>query len=129
MGELKSNNTTILEPGQNSGFATTKFESLLAWAQKTGPSTAALVQGLMERRPHPEQGFRGALGVLRLKEKYGEARLEKACARAVRHRAYSYKSVAAILQNSLEDADEGGHEAKGALPPSHENVRGPGYYH
>lgn len=98
-----------------------------AWAEKTGPSTAALVQGLMERRPHPEQGFRAALGVLRLKDRYGEARLEKACARAVRHRAYSYKSVAAILQHSLEEADEA-REVK-PPPPEHENVRGARYYH
>jgi NADH-quinone oxidoreductase subunit B len=34
MGELKATTTSILEPGQTSGFATTKFESLLAWAQK-----------------------------------------------------------------------------------------------
>ena len=34
MGELKPTMTSILEPGQQSGFATTKFESLLAWAQK-----------------------------------------------------------------------------------------------
>jgi NADH-quinone oxidoreductase subunit B len=34
MGELKGTTTSILEPGQTSGFATTKFESLLAWAQK-----------------------------------------------------------------------------------------------
>jgi NADH-quinone oxidoreductase subunit B len=34
MGELKAPNPSILEPGATSGFATTKFESLLAWAQK-----------------------------------------------------------------------------------------------
>jgi NADH-quinone oxidoreductase subunit B len=34
MGELKATTTSILEPGQTSGFATTKFEALLAWAQK-----------------------------------------------------------------------------------------------
>jgi NADH-quinone oxidoreductase subunit B len=34
MGELKPTTTSILEPGQQSGFATTKFEALLAWAQK-----------------------------------------------------------------------------------------------
>ena len=34
MGELKATATSILEPGQKSGFATTRFESLLAWAQK-----------------------------------------------------------------------------------------------
>jgi NADH-quinone oxidoreductase subunit B len=34
MGELKGTTTSILEPGQQSGFATTKFEAILAWAQK-----------------------------------------------------------------------------------------------
>jgi len=34
MGDLKAPSTSILEPGQQSGFATTRFESLLAWAQK-----------------------------------------------------------------------------------------------
>jgi hypothetical protein len=64
---------------------------------------------------------------MRLKEKYGQARLEKACARAVRHHAYSYKSVAAILQHHLEEA-EGAREEKPPLP-EHENVRGARYYH
>ncbi|WP_418766707.1 Mu transposase domain-containing protein [Myxococcus xanthus] len=121
--------TTLKEHMPTSHRAHTEWtpERLLTWAEKTGPSTAALVQGLMERKPHPEQGFRGALGVMRLKDKYGEARLEKACARAVRHRAYSYKSVAAILQHHLEDAREE-REEKPPLP-AHENVRGPHYYH
>lgn len=34
MGELKSTSTHVIEPGQGQGFATTKFEALLAWAQK-----------------------------------------------------------------------------------------------
>ena len=86
-----------------------------------GPSTAALVEELMKRRPHSEQGFRSALGVIRLAQRHGQQRVEKACARAVRHRAYSYKSVAAILQHHLAEV-ETAHEDKGALPP-HENVR------
>lgn len=83
----------------------------------------------MTSRPHPQQGFRGALGVIRLGDagKYGPARLEKACARAVRHRAFSYKSVVAILQHKLDEAQEPT-EPKAALP-DHENVRGARYYH
>ncbi len=34
MGELNTATATILEPGQQSGFATTRFDALLAWAQK-----------------------------------------------------------------------------------------------
>ena len=74
-----------------------------------------------------DRGFRPALGILRLKDKYGEARLEKACARALRHRTLSYRSVAAILQHHLDGVDESPKEAP-ALP-LHENVRGARYYH
>jgi transposase len=102
---------------------------LIRWAEGVGPSCAKLVEELMTKRPHPQQGFRSALGVLRLAEekRYGKARVEKACARALRHRAVGYKSVVAILQHRLEDADEKTAE-KGALP-EHENVRGAHYYH
>ncbi|HET9932983.1 MAG TPA: NADH-quinone oxidoreductase subunit NuoB [Polyangiaceae bacterium] len=34
MGELKQTTTHIIEPGGEQGFATTRFESILAWAQK-----------------------------------------------------------------------------------------------
>jgi NADH-quinone oxidoreductase subunit B len=34
MGELKETTTQIIEPGGGQGFATTRFESILAWAQK-----------------------------------------------------------------------------------------------
>ncbi|WP_224360425.1 hypothetical protein [Hyalangium versicolor] len=55
----------------------------------------------MTKQPHPQQDFRSALGVLRLadEKKYCKARVEKACARALRHRAVSYKSVVVILQH------------------------------
>ena len=45
---------------------------IMRWAEKTGPSTAALVKEIMERRPHPEQGFRSCLGIMRLGRRYGE---------------------------------------------------------
>ncbi|HVR21668.1 MAG TPA: NADH-quinone oxidoreductase subunit NuoB [Polyangiaceae bacterium] len=34
MGELKQTSTAVVEPGGGAGFATTKFEDALAWAQK-----------------------------------------------------------------------------------------------
>ena len=35
---------------------------IIAWAAKTGPSTAGLVEAIMAARPHPEQGFRVRAG-------------------------------------------------------------------
>ena len=34
MGELKETKTAVMEPGGDAGFATTRFEDALAWAQK-----------------------------------------------------------------------------------------------
>ncbi|WP_239014018.1 Mu transposase domain-containing protein [Archangium violaceum] len=127
--EERGRHTTQAEhmPASHREHAQWTPSRILSWAATVGPSTAALVEELMKRKPHPEQGFRSALGVIRLAQRYGQQRVEKACARAVRHRAYSYKSVAAILQHHLEEV-ETAHEDKGALP-RHENVRGADYYH
>jgi transposase len=35
-------------------------------AAKIGPATIALMEAIMKAKPHPEQGFRACLGILRL---------------------------------------------------------------
>ena len=60
---------------------------LVNWAEKTGEATALVVGHILESRPHPEQGFRSCLGILRLGKLYAEARLEAACHRAHRLRS------------------------------------------
>ena len=103
---------------------------VLEWVRKTGPKTAELAEEILRRRPHPQQGFRSCLGLIRLGERYGSERLERACARAVHHRAYSYRSVEAILKNKLDgvvDAPAAAEEQ--AKLPLHGNVRGGSYYH
>ncbi|HOD76310.1 MAG TPA: IS21 family transposase, partial [Syntrophorhabdaceae bacterium] len=99
---------------------------IISWAERTGPSTASLVKGIMERRPHPEQGFRSSLGIIRLGRHYGQERLEAACTRALFMKAYSYRSVESILKNNLD-----GKELPGQVnrpPVAHGNIRGGGYY-
>jgi transposase len=77
---------------------------LARWAASVGPQTETLVQSIMADRPHPEQGYRSCLGILRLGRRYGDARLEAACARAVVVRARSYRHVESILKNGLDRA-------------------------
>ena len=100
---------------------------ILAWANKTGPATGAFISELLTRRPHPEQGFRSALGVLRLAKRYGDARLEAACARASACQSFSYKSVESILKHNL-DQQPLGERAPQRSHAVHPNVRGPNYY-
>jgi hypothetical protein len=61
-----------------------------------------LVDEIMRSRPHPEQGFRSCLGVMRLGKSFGDDRLEAACTRAVALRAYSDRSVESILRSGLD---------------------------
>ena len=99
---------------------------IVKWAGTVGTSTAELVGAIMAERPHPEQGYRACLGILRLGKRYGQARLEKACKRALGCRAHSYRSVEAILKNNLED--EPLPQRSDDPLPVHENVRGSQYY-
>ena len=56
---------------------------LIRWAEKVGPATGQLVSRILESRPHPEQGYRACLGIMRLGRQYGNDRLDAASARAM----------------------------------------------
>jgi len=101
-----------------------RFES---WARKIGPETERLVVAVMARFRHPALGYRSCLGILRLSERYGAARLEAAAARTLRFGGASYKSVNHILKSGL---DQKPMSAPGPAPEPlfHENLRGPDYF-
>jgi transposase len=99
---------------------------IVAWAQKNGPSTAAFIEGLLASRPHPEQGFRSALGVMRLAKKYSPERLEAACERGLALRSFSYKSIESMLSHGLDQRPL--RVASPRTHVAHRNIRGPNYY-
>jgi transposase len=102
---------------------------LIGWGTSVGPATGALVSGILERRPHPEQGYRSCLGLMRLARECTPERLEAAAARAVLAGAYSFRSVKNILARGLEQAKlPQEEEPPGALVLFHEHLRGPDYY-
>ena len=101
---------------------------LIDWARTIGPQTAALVEAILADRPHPEQGYRSCLGILRLAKRYGPARLEAACARAVAVGARSYRHVDSILKHGLDRLAPPAAAAPLPLIPVHEHLRGRDYY-
>jgi transposase len=101
---------------------------IIKWAAKNGPSTEKLVTRIMENKPHPEQGFRSSLGIMRLAKNYGTERVENACERALAIRAYSYKSVNSILKKGLDQQPLLFDQAEQTGSPSHQNIRGKHYY-
>jgi hypothetical protein len=100
---------------------------LVGWAQTIGPHTAVLVSAVLTSKPHPEQGYRACLGVMRLGKRYSAARLEAACARALAVGAVSYRSVKSMLETGLDQQPLAVPGAILALD-DHANVRGAAYY-
>ena len=102
-------------------------ERLVRWARKSGGHTEALIEKILSSRPHPQQGFRTCLGILRLAKRYGDARLEAACRRALALNCIGYKSIESILKNGL-DKNPLPEQAPPLPVTAHGNVRGPEYY-
>jgi transposase len=134
-GSGDGKHTTIAEhmPSSHRRYGDWNIERINREALAVGPSTALLCQVILEHRPHPEQGFRSCLGIVRLAKAFGPIRLEAACERALHVGARSYGSVKSILDNRLDGqpvcrprADRDGDEAPAI---AHRNIRGSRYYH
>jgi hypothetical protein len=86
-----------------------------------------IVEIILSTRPHPEQGFRSCLGIMRLGKKYTWERLEAAATRAIRIKGYSYKSIESILKTGLDSVPMD--ERKEVIATiHHDNIRGKEYY-
>jgi transposase len=127
-GRTRFSTTPDHMPSSHRAHAEWTPSRILSWAEKLGPSAHALCSGILADRPHPEQGFRSCLGILRLAKKYGNERLENACARCVSANARSYRSVESVLRHGLDTLPVGDVSDVTSAPLEHENVRGRGYY-
>jgi transposase len=104
---------------------------IIRWAAQTGPHTEKLITQILESKPHPQQGFRSCLGIIRLGKQYSPDRLEAACAYALSIHGFSYKSVQSILKNGLDRKPTllpNREESTLPLPLQHPNIRGKEYY-
>jgi transposase len=113
-------------PKAHQRYANMTPASLIGKADQIGVNAAILVERLMRDRPHPEQGYRSAMGVLSLARRYERERVEASCERALIINAVSYSSVAAILKSGLDRIRPATEPARPT--PAHTNIRGRGYY-
>lgn len=114
-------------PSAHRRYAEWTPERMRRQARGIGPHTEALIIAVLARRPHPEQGFRTCLGVLRLFRGINADRAERVSLRAVEIGALSYASVASILKHRLDQSAPP--QAADGAPLLHENIRGSGYFH
>jgi transposase len=113
-------------PSAHRRYAEWTPERFERWGRSIGPNTEGLIIAILANRPHPEQGFRTCLGVMRLLRGIDAARAERVAARAVEIGALNYKSIASILAHNLD------HRPTASAPDTvmmHANIRGPRYFH
>ena len=122
--------TTVAEhmPEKHRRYAQCSPEHLVRQAERVGPATTKLISNVLAAPRHPEQRHRTGLGILRLGKAYGDTRLEAACRRALLIGARSVRSLESILRHRLDERPLE-HDPDTTLPPEHENLRGPGYFH
>lgn len=101
----------------------------LNWALEIGVATRDLVSYLLTNKPHPEQGFRSCIGLLRLAKQHSSERLEQACARALKLNSPRRHTVASMLEKGLENAPLPITNVVKVSTILHDNIRGSDYYH
>ncbi len=128
-GSGNRRHTTVAEhmPSAHRRHASWSHQRIHRDASANGPNTKLLIEHILRSRPHPEQGFRAAIGILRLAKSYSPERLEIASRRALEIGAQSYSSVHSILKNNLDRRQS---TKPAATEPAidHGNIRGPHYF-
>ena len=113
-------------PSAHKFYAEWSPDRIIGWAAKIGQDVKEMTVKLLESREHPEQAYRVSLGIISLAKKYGNSRVNKACARALYYKLYKYKAVKNILEKGLDRIEEEPESSQ--LLPLHSNIRGADYY-
>lgn len=105
---------------------------IMNWGLTIGPHTSKLLKTIMERRPHPEMGYRSCLGLMRTFEQYknqedamSEEQLDAIADYALSHQKFRLKQIKELLKSPPKNADE---ETGLFALANHTNIRGSGYY-
>jgi transposase len=126
----KGTPTTLEEhrPKSHRDYGAWPPSRVVSWAETIGPSAAALVTHILATYPHPEDGYRKCMALIRTSKTYGAARVDAACARALAIGSPNRKSVEMILKKGLDRAPIPVAIDAPQLLLHHENVRGSGYF-
>lgn len=103
---------------------------IMNWGLTIGKETSKLLKAIMERRPHPEMGYRSCLGLMRAFEKskergISEEELDSIAGFALRHQRFRLKQIRELLKTPPQEQEE---SVAISLLTHHDNVRGSSYY-
>jgi transposase len=99
----------------------------LKWADANGPYVLKCAQRIIERSVTEIQGCRRVMGILKLKDKYSQGRVDVACRLALRENQTNYQRVKTILERGLDKVFTESESMQQELP-LHDNIRGASAY-
>lgn len=96
-------------------------------AKKIGVNTLMFIEKMLASRQFPQQAYRACYGLIRLGNRFGAARLEKACMKGLAIEATRYQQIESMLKNHLEEVSlQKNVQTENLI---HHNIRGAHYYH
>lgn len=124
--------TAVHMPPNHRFFRGLSPEKLAQRASQVGPKMTLLVEAALLNKKHPEQGYRAALGLLDLVQRFGRERLENAAARAVHFGMHRRRDLVSILDANLDKKPLPQEVAQTSLPLppplEHAHIRGAAYF-
>ena len=119
--------TTVKEhmPPENQKYLEWTPARLSGWGRQIGSNTGKLIDRIIHSKAHPQQGFRPALGILRLGKIYGNDRLEAASELALQHNLTRVSQINEVLKKGLEKKLP----TETGTVENRDNIRGEDYYH
>jgi transposase len=103
---------------------------LLAWAQSVGDSVEKVFQYQLEKKSHPESGFRACVALVEEGKNHGLDKLESAAAMALQIQSPTLTSIRSLLRTGRYKLMQLAtmNEEPQTETVSHENIRGAKYY-
>lgn len=101
-------------------------EDLLLQASAIGQAALQAATLMLDNSIYIEQNYKACFGMLMLKNRYGQQRLEAACRRAVQATRVNYSMVKNILEKGLDK--ELLSTSNPVIILQHENIRGKEHY-
>ena len=93
-------------------------------ALSIGPCTGKFVNTLLSKADFEEQAYKSCMGVINFPKTYGDARVEKACEKAIALNSVTYTTLKNILKNAQESQPVTVNKSDADTPtPYHENLR------
>jgi len=97
------------------------------WAKSIGKHTETVIKAMLTSYRVEEQAYRGCMALLKLSDKYSNARLENACERALFYTPRpGYKQILSILKSEKDGSRAESHKSQRS--PEFSFVRGSEYY-